>query len=131
MRIELTVSSFAAYASRAALVVVSVAADIHLDFNQVVLDQGGHPCTSINLPSLSHSLPAMRLAYHLATPCFAHLHQSRHLRRPVLLHPRYFNASCSRSSHYQTLGIPKGATKNQVKVCHPSATRHILVADRV
>ncbi|KAM5539783.1 hypothetical protein V8D89_006596 [Ganoderma adspersum] len=58
----------------------------------------------------------MRIARHSATPSFPHLHQP--CPRPHSLHPRYFSASCPRSGHYQTLGIPKTATKNQIKASY-------------
>ena len=72
---------------------------------------------SISIPLQLHPTPIMRIARHSAgTLSLPHLHQL--CPRPHSLYPRYFSASCPRSSHYQTLGIPKTATRNQIKVRH-------------
>ncbi|KAI0686586.1 DnaJ domain-containing protein [Earliella scabrosa] len=46
--------------------------------------------------------------------------RSARTRHPQFPHSaiRYFSQSSSRSGHYQTLGIPKNATKNQIKASY-------------
>ncbi|KAI0717813.1 DnaJ domain-containing protein [Cerioporus squamosus] len=44
------------------------------------------------------------------------LRSSPHCRSPRW--SRHFSASCPRTGHYQTLGIPKNATKNQIKASY-------------
>ena len=96
------------------------------------------PLRAGSLHSLSSFSGASFIMLSLTRPTASrpvHCHRQHPLAGPsTSFRPQPFSTSCARSdSHYKTLGISAGATKNQIKVCvfRASNCDNILIVCRL